>query len=118
MEADIPEEEVISEGITIYGFTKSIHLLVVFVVAFLGMSFVFFEALASGSYPTPITAMFGSLWGLTLFAVIFGTARYFAEQVITFVCANMLVMMGVEESEPDERAGAGDTLHNKDNQKD
>jgi len=68
--------------ITAYGISRSITLLLIFLAAFIGITFVFVESIFNSSYPTFIKALFGSLNGLALFGVIYGTIRYYSEEII------------------------------------
>jgi len=80
-----------TKEITIYGYTRSLSRLVIFLVGFLGMLFIFVDAVVSRAYPYLIIAAFGTLVGFFAFALIYGIVRYFAEQIITMVSANMLL---------------------------
>jgi hypothetical protein len=85
------EEKQKTKAITIYGYTRSLSLLVIFLVGFLGMLFIFVDAVVSRTYPYLIIAAFGTLVGFFAFALIYGIVRYFAEQIITMVSANMIL---------------------------
>jgi hypothetical protein len=89
----VDEDDEQANEMVIYGLTRSIHMLTIYVIAFMGMTFIFTDAIIRrGAYPTPVVAMFGSLVALTAFAVIYGIMRYFTEQSITYISANMWYM--------------------------
>ena len=68
--------------ITAYGLSRSFTLLLIFIAAFIGITFVFVESLCNTTYPTFIVALFGSLDSLALFGIIYGTMRYYSEEII------------------------------------
>ena len=83
------KKEPIKREVVIYGLTRSLQMLIIYVVSFIGMSFVFTDAVVTNAYQPLIIAALGGVLALTTFAVIYGTMRYFAEQTITYLAANM-----------------------------
>lgn len=87
--AEEEKKEKGSKEIVIYGLTRSAQMLVIYVVAFVGMCFIFTDAVISRAYDPMMVSAFGAILGLTTFAVVYGTMRYFAEQTVAYVSANM-----------------------------
>jgi hypothetical protein len=98
------EEE--KKEVVIYGLTRSLQMLVIYVVSFIGMCFIFVDAIIMRTYDAMIISLLGAILGLTAFAVVYGTMRYFAEQTITYLAANMWYIKefngSSEESKVDE----------------
>lgn len=94
------------EEITIFGFTKSVYIMLISLISFVGLCFVSVEVLFNTIYSTPMKAMVISITGFALFSAVYGVQRFFAEQVITYVTANFyainsLTLMEEEEKEED-----------------
>jgi hypothetical protein len=109
--AEKEQKEKGNKEIVIYGITRSAQMLVVYVVAFVGMCFIFTDAIVSRVYDVMMVSAFGAILGLTAFAVIYGTMRYFAEQIVAYVSANMWYIKEFdgeaeeeEEEEPEKPA--------------
>lgn len=91
--------------ITAYGISRSITLLLIFLAAFIGITFVFVESVFNSAYPVFIKALFGSLDGLALFGVIYGTIRYYSEEIIVTNAINVASILSqyvcVDEEDED-----------------
>lgn len=77
------EKEIIA-----YGITRSSNLLLIFIAAFIGITFVFVESLFNPMYPITTKALFGAIDALTLVGIVYGIVRYYSEQIINSSALN------------------------------
>lgn len=88
--------------VVMFGLHRSLSLLLIFVIAFLGMTFVFVHSVLSDIYPVAMVAMFGAIDGLFLLAAIFGINRYFTEKTVMLITANYYALEAIYKDEDED----------------
>ena len=76
--------------VQIFGLARSLHLMVIFIVAFVGLCFVFTTTYADVEFPIVAKGLVGSALGLAAAGVIYGIVRYHIEQAIAYIAINTL----------------------------
>jgi len=76
--------------VQIFGLARSLHLMVIFIVAFVGLCFVFTTTYADAEFPVVAKGIVGSALGLAAVGVIYGIVRYHIEQAIAYIAINTI----------------------------
>jgi hypothetical protein len=74
----------------IVGIARSLHLMIIFVVAFMGLCFIFTTTYVDAEFPVMAKGIIGSALGLAAIGVIYGVVRYHIEQAIAYIAINMI----------------------------
>jgi hypothetical protein len=77
-----------NNSLTIYGLSRSLPLLLVFIVAFVGLAY----TMAMLLFNNPLISIVSGALALTLCGAIYGIMRYYAEQIIMYISANINVI--------------------------
>ncbi|MDD4052974.1 MAG: hypothetical protein PHR28_13895 [candidate division Zixibacteria bacterium] len=76
--------------VQIFGIARSVHLMLIFIVAFVGLCFVFTTTYGDPDFPLIAKGIVGSGLGLAAVGVIYGVVRYHIEQAIAYIAINTI----------------------------
>lgn len=76
--------------VKIFGLARSLHLMLIFVVAFVGLCFIFTTTYVDTEFPVVAKGIVGSAMGLAAVGVIYGVVRYHIEQAIAYIAINTI----------------------------
>ena len=86
------------DGLTIYGLSRSLPLLLVFIVAFVGLAYILTMLL----FNNPLISIVSGAMALSACGVIYGIMRFYAEQIIAYTYVNMGIIVHRSPDDGDE----------------
>lgn len=76
-------------SLTVYGLSRSLPLLLVFIVTFVGLTYILTMLL----FNNPLFSIVGGAVALALCGVIYGIMRFYSEQIIAYITANIGIIL-------------------------